>query len=388
LGDAVRVVTRRFDASEHSATVLSFDELSRRPLLRRAVTGELPIDYTTRVSVKLNESSRSQLKPNKEGTRRENYTVSFVSIIVHLIASVDVDIEIIDRINGETHKHAGQWLDSSGATFLEEVCSCLDQKSAEEIISTHNDRVQPIIESDGTVVGRGALLISKSRNAPACIVSVGGFSSQRNFVRYSLASHEEFNFVTNKFDALPIVGVVLGDTQDASRARALVTVSDQAIENWAKGQDNLISKDQFSATHQVEICHTLLKLGAVSTKFPFGFLGGEFVTVAQFTQAIGENAFVDVPMIHSDYKSGLEFRDVNSLTRSCGQTGFPNRLTHDSRLLFEEGSGASRIDERCGMGVLRAVPDREPDAGRAATAGPSAGARWRAVCDAHGLAVA
>lgn len=44
-------------------------------------------------------------------------------------------------------------------------------------------------------------------------------------------------------------------------------------------------------------------------------------------------------------------------TRSCGQTGFPNHLTRDSTLLFEEGSGASRADERRGMGVLFAVPD-------------------------------
>ncbi|WP_210166472.1 DUF6615 family protein, partial [Bosea vaviloviae] len=61
--------------------------------------------------------------------------------------------------------------------------------------------------------------------------------------------------------------------------------------------------------------------------------------------------------------------------RSCGQTGFPKQLMSDSTLLFEEGSGASRVDERRGMGVLRAFPDREPDAGRAAALGPSAGAR-------------
>lgn len=47
----------------------------------------------------------------------------------------------------------------------------------------------------------------------------------------------------------------------------------------------------------------------------------------------------------------------NRLPRSCGQTGFPNRLTSDSTLFFEEGSGASRAYERRGMGVLRAFPD-------------------------------
>jgi RHS repeat-associated protein len=92
------------------------------------------------------------------------------------------------------------------------------------------------------------------------------------------------------------------------------------------------------------------------------------------------------PVMRTDDK-GLAISDQMS-PRSCGQTGFPKQLMSDSTLLFEEGSGASRVDERRGMGVLRAFPDREPDAGRAAAPGPSAGARRRAVCDAHGGAMA
>lgn len=67
---------------------------------------------------------------------------------------------------------------------------------------------------------------------------------------------------------------------------------------------------------------------------------------------------------------------------------FPNHLMRDSRLLFEEGSGASRIDERRGMGVLCAVPYREPFAGRASARGPSARVGWRSVCDADRSALA
>lgn len=62
-----------------------------------------------------------------------------------------------------------------------------------------------------------------------------------------------------------------------------------------------------------------------------------------------------------------EFNSVNlldvilssgsNISRSCGQTGFPNQLMSDSTPLFDEGSGASRVDERRGMGVLRAFPD-------------------------------
>src|SRR5690606_33797187 len=120
--------------------VLSFDELTRRPLLRRAATGELPLDYTTRVSVKLNDKARAQLAPRKTGRYRADHLVSFVAQVVHLIAAVDVDIEIIDRVHGETRKHAGQWLISPAVTFLEEVCSLHDPQFAQHIVSTHGDR--------------------------------------------------------------------------------------------------------------------------------------------------------------------------------------------------------------------------------------------------------
>lgn len=52
-----------------------------------------------------------------------------------------------------------------------------------------------------------------------------------------------------------------------------------------------------------------------------------------------------------------EREQARAVARSCGQTGFPNQLMSDSTLLFGEGSGASRVDERRGMGVLRAFPD-------------------------------
>ncbi|MCW2393252.1 hypothetical protein [Sphingobium sp. B11D3A] len=315
LGEAVRVITRRFDASENSAAVLSFDELTRRPLLRRAATGELPLDYTTRVSVKLNDKARAQLAPNKIGRYRAEHLVSFVAQVVHLIAAVDVDIEIIDRVHGETRKHSGQWLVSPAATFLEEVCSLQEPRFARHIVSTHADRVRQIVESDGTVVGRGALLVSTLGNEGSCIVSVGGFSAQRHtFERHPLVYDEEAQRLVGFIGSSSVVGVVIGDTQDAARVRASVTASRDAIARWAKEQDDLINIDRFTPAHQVEICHALLRLGAESSRLPFGFLGGRFATVEQFRQAIGESTVVDIPINHTDYRNSLNFRDINKLT--------------------------------------------------------------------------
>lgn len=302
LGDAVRVITRRFDASEASALVLSFDELTRRPLLRRAATGELPLDYTTRVSVKLNEKARAQIEPQHTGGYRAEHTVNFVSLVTHLIASVDVDVEIIDRIHGLSRKHSGQWLTGSPKAFLEEVCALESARRATDIVESHQDRVRLITEVDGTVVGRAALLLPPERDESVCVVSVGGFSSQRY-------TPERYRMYGDMGDggafpgASAIVGVVIGDTYDAARARASVTVSRDALSRWAQEQDDLVDQERFTPPTCMSICHALLRLGAESAKLPFGFLGGRFASLNEFRTSISESSFVDIPLSHREYKN-------------------------------------------------------------------------------------
>lgn len=315
LGDSVRVITRKFDASENSAAVLSFDELTRRPLLRRAATGELPLDYTTRVSVKLNDKSRADLAAKSILYQHINHSVDFLAQVKHLIAAVDVDIEVIDRIHNETHKHDGQWLSSPADAFLTEVCALHHSEFADLVVSTHANRVRPILELDGSVVGRAALLINNSRNIPSCIVSVGGFSTQRQiFGRFRTFSYDEETLHDGTAGTDSMLGIVIGDTQDAARAHSSVTASREAITRWAKEQNDLLEIGQFTPLHQVEICHSLLTLGVESSKLPFGFLGGRFATVEQFRHAILESNFVDVPMNHMDYRNSLSFRPIDELT--------------------------------------------------------------------------
>ncbi|MFV8096499.1 hypothetical protein ACNQ25_25505, partial [Enterobacter cloacae complex sp.6730737] len=85
--------------------------------------------------------------------------VSFVSLILHLVAAVDVDIEIIDRVHQQSHKHCGQWLASSPKDFLEEVCALQNPNGILQYIEAHQDRVRLITEEDGTVVGRAVLAL-------------------------------------------------------------------------------------------------------------------------------------------------------------------------------------------------------------------------------------
>ena len=339
LGDAVRVATRRFDASESSAVVLSFDELTRRPLLRKAVTGELPLDYTTRVSVKLNDKALAQMKPQRAGAYKAEHDISFVSSILHLVAAVDVDIEIIDRIHEQTRKHSGQWLTSASKIFLEEVCALQNPKGLANFVAAHQERVRPIIEEDGSVAGRAALALPSREERTGFVVSVGGFSSQR-------AMRDKYRFHSDIFDAVffpgsqSIVGVVLGDTSDASRAMANPTVTREAIARWAQDQDALIDPELFTPLARVSICHSLIKLGAESAKLPLGFLGGKFATIEEFRHSIGESQIVDLPLTHTDYRSTFEFRGMDKLT-----TPYFTSQLHSTVAVVHETSSSDLLAE-------------------------------------------
>ena len=339
LGDAVRVVTRRFDAGEDSAVVLSFDELTRRPLLRAAATGELPLDYTTRVSVKLNEKAVTQIEPHTMGSYRAEHSVSFVSLVTHLVASVDVDIEIINRIHDESRKHSGQWLIGSPQAFLEEVCALKNSNSIASFVERHQNRVRLITEDDGTIVGRAALKLPDEDDGAVLIVSVGGFSSQQY-------ARDRYRLFDETFDRGPfsrgsyIAGVVLGETYDASRATAAVTVSTEAIARWANEQSTLIDPNQFTPLACVAICQTLISLGAESDCLPFGFLGGNFATVEAFRTAIADAQFIDLPLSHKDYKNGFEFRHIEKLT-----TPYFTSQLHATVAVVHQYSGSEILSE-------------------------------------------
>ena len=313
LGDAVRVITRRFDAGEASASVLNFDELTRRPLLRRAATGELPLDYTTRVSVKLSERARRQIGPQRRGRFGTEHEVSFVALVKHLIISADVDVEIIDRLHKKGHKHIGEWLSSSPKAFLEEICALQEEREASSIVELHQERVRLITESDGTVVGRAALLLPRRPAQDVCIRSVGGFSLQNQFVRQYLFD-DDVREDTAFTEASLVVGVLLADTFDAARMRASAIVSKEAIARWAQEQDSLINADRFTPPGSVPICHALLRLGAASSKLPFGFLGGRFASVEDFRKAISSALVIDLPLVHHDYENSLQFLCIENMT--------------------------------------------------------------------------
>jgi len=256
-----------------------------------------------------------------------------------------VDIEIIDRTTNQIQKHSGQWLTSPPKAFLAEVCALKNSRDAMNVVETHHERVRLITEADGTVVGRAALMLSGARDESACIVSVGGFSSQRfmsDRYHFSDEVYDGSTFSGNR----SVVGVVIGDTYDAARARASVTVSEQAIARWAQEQDDLLDVERFTPPARVSICHSLLKLGAESTKLPFGFLGGRFASVSEFRNTIAEAAIVDVPLSHTDYKNNFEFRGINNLT-----TPYFTSALHPTVAVVLEAAASDLLseDERRGI---------------------------------------
>ena len=339
LGNSVRIISKRYDAGDRSTLVLYFDELTRRPLMRPAVTGELPQDYSTRVSVKLNSSAVKSIEPFLSSGRPEGHPISFVDRLKHMTVGVNVDVEIVDRVHNEQWSHSGEWETGNVSAFLDEVCATQSLELRESIIKDNHDRVRLIKEEDGKVVGRAALMLPEPLDADLCVISVGGFSTKLPTSRRYYYSGEDYVDDERTLEAL--IGVVGGETDDASREFAKATVSQNALSRWAEEQESLVDLTKYTPPTQVAICHTLIRLGSVSDRLPFGFVGGDFCTVSEIRKRLKLAGFMDIPLTLEDYKTQFKVKPLGKLntqyfTSSLHPTVIVANLSSVSDLLNEE----------------------------------------------------
>lgn len=174
LGDHVEVISRRFNQGADEERVLQFNELSRRPLIRPAAVGELPLDYSTRVAVKLSkgviEATESDFVRPRVGINPRFY---ISTSIMQMTAGVDVHIDFIDEINNINWSHDADWVNSDPQRFLFEVTG---GSLAGDQINAMSDRVRALVAVDGTVYGRAVFpLVSELKRGYAPRLSVGGF---------------------------------------------------------------------------------------------------------------------------------------------------------------------------------------------------------------------
>lgn len=300
LGETVRVVTKPFRGGDQEIRALEFNSLSSRPILRTAGTDELPTDFTTRISVVVRDIPQPDLSFVYNTTREEKPRTIHTLIerrIPHLIASVDVDIEIDDTISGWKFLHSGEWENTSAKVFLEEILAGHSSDEILKLTRTHEHLVRPITNASGESFGRAALLVSGAsdlRYRPPSSVSVGGFlyeSFDRDFV---------------------YLGVLTGDTDQVSRQAAKSTVPKDLLVQWATEQARIIDQSRFQVFELLRACRAIVGIGGDPGTLPFCYSSGKFITMAEFERIARSSGSIHMPL-HKRYDGNFGFQEISDL---------------------------------------------------------------------------
>lgn len=289
LGKKVKIISRRYDKSLSETLVLEFDSVSARPIVRKAELGELPLDYVTRVSVRLDMDSDVFSNATRDVDRdvflysqaiRRSAMSSLEEILKHvrqLIAAVDVDVMLTYPARDIEYLRDAHWTTSSPDLFLEELLAPFDDR-AETIINVHSHLLS-LISENNIIYGRGALAIyiARRRNymfgnetANLSFVSVGGFL-------YPTTSRG-----LGSMPSAPMIGVLTGETEDVSRQSAIAEVPPTALSSWAEEQASRLNRARFDHRDQMKACHAILDMSGDPQELPFCFCQGSFISLNQF----------------------------------------------------------------------------------------------------------
>jgi hypothetical protein len=271
LGEHIKVVSRRYDAGKLDARLLEFESIGLRPLVRSPAESEMHEDYVTTVSVKIDEQkirdeNEFSFRPSNLPAKTTNLSEWLLKRVRHIMRLVSgVDVEILLETPSNNLLHAPNWTTIAPETFLTEV---VPQNLGASFLAAYAPRLRILRDDNGVIYGRAALSVSGRPSyriiSPLSGISVGGF------------------FVARGPEGL--VGLLTGDTIDASRHSAKEKVPAEVLANWATEQAQLVTEDYFSLGERLYAAERVDMLGGDPKDLPFVFCGGDLVTRSQFVE--------------------------------------------------------------------------------------------------------
>jgi hypothetical protein len=305
LGNEVRVVSKKSDAGTADIRVLEFDRLSRRPILRRAMTGELPSDVSTRVSIKLENPAFVAPKPEPDERRPRSHDAEWTDLapqLKRLVCAADVRVSFVDAMADRSFEHLPNWESSAPDVFLSELLATNRQSWRDKIISRYGPSLSSVRGENGESVGRAALDYSfeSSPEPGKAYVAVGG-----------LVQLSQYSYVPSSF----YVGVMNGETEDASRKGAQISVEKATIAKWATDQGSRIDRSRFMDTQLLPIAQSIYRSGGDPGGLPICFLSGRFATLAELADFLKKNRAIHL-RVKPDYAQHLNWESFSDIQAS------------------------------------------------------------------------
>lgn len=300
LSEKVRVITKPYKAAQDDAKVLEFSNLSSRSILRPAEKDELPMDFSTRISVHLPSIARltrklERLRLDDEEDPIETIHDVLARSVVRLVSALDISVEIQDRFTGRTMHHGANWTESTPELFLGELLMEYAEHSKQKGIETYKNQLT-LLAAEEKLFGRAALELpgrSEYNLSRSSFVSVGGF-------------------VTTNSGGIPYIGVFSGEPMTVSRRRGKTTVPQDVFLKWLSNQTELVPKDKLGTIDLIKTAHQIIDLGGDSKDLPYALSGSKLITFSGYEKLLEKHAEIVIPLVRK-YNDSLVIQKIQEL---------------------------------------------------------------------------
>jgi hypothetical protein len=345
LGENIKVTSRPYTGGVEDTRTLEFISLNSRPILRNSAEGELPTDFTTRVSVRiadlkaieeLRDRNLSPYAPRQSAPRTIHQILS--ESVRGLISAVDVRIEIEDKIAHTSFTHESDWITGSAETFLLETLSSTQEHYKERIVKAHQHLLRTVESPSGECLGRAGLWMFLEDSPEETYARIHYSGSNVSVGGFLYPGRSNFKYV----------GVLAGETEDVRRGIAAQQVPPEYVAAWATGQARLIDPSKFSIYELITACHAIINLGGNPHNLPFCFCGGRFISLPEFDALAHSKSSIHVP-VTATFSENLHFARIADLgTMIFAHTPIPEFVAiHIGRGgdLFEQEKAKSIIED-------------------------------------------
>ncbi|MEU6656848.1 ATP-binding protein [Streptomyces sp. NPDC046900] len=232
IGDAVKVVSRRYDASADDTFVLEFkDGISRRPMLRTADAGERLATGGTEVQVLLKANVNEILSVGRSDSGDRSLR-TFAEVCGWLCPALDVDLYVFQDGTRSLVVGADDWKTVDDEQLIDRLYVDHEPAELEELKKVLNGPLMAITTREGDVMAR--LAISRS------IVKYDSEEDADDGPRYSTSTSFSAPIIVGGVRSSAAMdhaaGIVLGKPTRAARDIAVPLLEPADFGSWATRQ--------------------------------------------------------------------------------------------------------------------------------------------------------
>lgn len=277
LGQNVSVASRRFDKAATDASVLEFQGLTSRALLRR-LQDELPIDYSTRVTIEVsNEDILRSL-----ADRATEFGTELADFILRMCLALDVEVHVQRGDGAPIAKHDGNWAGGPPEEFVRRLCDwSIFDKPTVDFVQLYAGLLSELKDPDNRTYGLAALRVIDASVRPVR-------TKRRPYPGEHSRAHLSMNGLCIPAGEDFFVGVMRGNVIDASRRAAQLDVPPDVLAAWSSEQAKKLAERPLPARNRLHSAKIIVRLKGDPGPLPVCFSAAGETTERQLMDILSE----------------------------------------------------------------------------------------------------